>query len=66
MRVALDGMRRDQQAESNLLSALMTSREILSRDAGHFVIMVMAAMADLINSRLRHLFPGTVHLDSKP
>ena len=49
MRVALDGMRRDQQAEPNLLSALMTSREVLSRNASHFVIVMMAAMADLVD-----------------
>ncbi len=50
MAVAPDGMGCNQQAESNLLSALMTPGEFLSRDASYFMIMVMAAVADLVNS----------------
>jgi hypothetical protein len=58
-----DCMRRDKQAESNLLSALMTAREFLSRDTSYFVIVVMAAVTDLVDSRSRDLFPRTIHLD---
>ena len=50
MSMTLDGMGCDQQGESNLLPALMAAGELLSREASHFVIMVMAAMAHLVNS----------------
>jgi hypothetical protein len=49
MRVPPDGVRCNQQGESNLLSTLVTTREFLSRDARHFMIVMMAAMADLVN-----------------
>jgi hypothetical protein len=61
--MASDGMRCYEQAESNLLSALMTPREFLSRDASYFVIVVMAAVAYLVDSRSRDLFPRTIRLD---
>jgi hypothetical protein len=49
MSVALDSMSRNQQGKSHLLPALTTAREIFSRDASHFVIVMMAPMADLVD-----------------
>ena len=61
MHMATNVMRSNQQGESNLVPAFMTPWELLSRDARDFVIMVMAAVADLINPRLRDLLSGTVY-----
>lgn len=50
MGVAPDVMRGDQQGESNLFSTLMALGEFLSGDASDFVIVMMAVMADLVDS----------------
>jgi len=65
MSVPPNGMGCDQQAEANELAALMALRELFSRDARHFMIVMMAAVADLVNPRPGNLLPGTVHLDGK-
>ena len=63
--VAPDGMGGNQQAESHLITALMATWKLLSRDASHFMIMMMPAMADPIDSRLRNFLPWTIHLDGE-
>ncbi len=65
MAMAPDSMRCNQQGKSNLFATLMATREVLSRNASHFVIVMMAAMADLVNPRFRDLFAGTIHLNRK-
>ena len=47
--MALHRMRCDQQTKSNLLPTLMTTGEFFPGDTSHFVIVVMAAMANLVN-----------------
>jgi hypothetical protein len=48
--MAPDGMRCNQQGESHLFAALMTTGKLLSGDASHVVIVVMAAVTNLIDS----------------
>ena len=38
-----------QQTESYLLSTLMTAGELISGDASHFVIVVMATVVDFVD-----------------
>ena len=43
------GMRRDEQAEAYLIAALTTLRELLPRKTRHLVIVMVAAMANLVD-----------------
>jgi len=58
-------MRCDKQTESNAVSTLMTGRELFSGKAGHFMIVMVTAMAYFVNSRFRNLFAGTILLHSE-
>ena len=49
MGVALDSMSGNQQGESHLLSALMAPGKLLPGDARYLVIVMMAAMAHLVD-----------------
>ncbi len=63
MRMAVHVVRGDEQAEPNHISTLMTAWKLLPRDAGDLMIVMMAAMTDFVDSRLRNLFAWTMNLN---
>ena len=63
MYVAPNGTRCNHKAEPHHVSALMAGRKAFAGDAGHFVIVVMATMTNLVNPGLRNLFAWAMNFD---